>query len=387
MDRLPLVTFSHLRWDFVYQRPQHLMSRLAPERPVLFVEEPIVRSGEPSLELVEVSEGVRVARPSLPMEYTAFGPGQHSALVSLLREQLDRDGWRRFVAWLYTPMAVRVAKALHPEAIVYDCMDELSGFLGAPPEIRAMDKELLASAQVVMTGGPSLWKAKRERHSFVHCFPSSVDLDHFNVVGKDLRDPPDQADLPRPRLGYYGVIDERMDLDILRTLAEERPEWQIVLVGPVVKIDPDELPQAPNLHYLGQKAYEELPGYLAGWDVALIPFARNSATEYISPTKVLEYMAAERPIVSTPITDVAEPYGDIVHLGERPDEFVRACEHALECSTIERAARRARARRVLSRTSWDDTARRMDEIVQSITEELTVPGLALTGTGAERGAL
>jgi UDP-galactopyranose mutase len=389
MDRLPLVTFSHLRWDFVYQRPQHLMSRLALERPVLFVEEPAVRKGNPVLEVEQVSEGVRVARPFLAMEDTAFGPSQHSLLVSLLREQLEEDGWRRFVAWLHTPMAVRVAKALHPEAIVYDCMDELSGFLGAPPEIRAMDKEMLAAADVVMTGGPSLWKAKRERHSFVHCFPSSVDVEHFAIAakGKESNDPPDQRGLPRPRLGYCGVIDERMDLDILRALAAQRPEWQIVLVGPVAKIDPESLPQAPSLHYLGQKPYEELPAYLAGWDVALIPFARNSATEYISPTKVLEYMAAERPIVSTPITDVAEPYGDIVHLGERPDEFVRACERALEASTIEHAARRARARRVLNRTSWDDTARRMEEIVQSITQELTVPGLALTGTGAERGEL
>lgn len=378
MDRIPLVVFSHLRWDFVYQRPQHVMSRLAAYRPVLFVEEPMVRPGKLGLQVEAVAPGVRVARPIVPMEGTPFGPAQEKALISLLRSRLAADEWKRVVAWLYTPMAVRLAKALHPEAIVYDCMDDLSGFLDAPEDLRNKDRELLSAADVVMTGGPSLWRLKSERHAYVHCFPSSVDAEHFQTSA-EVAEPQDQADLARPRLGYCGVIDERMDLDIVAAMSSAHPEWQIVLVGPVVKIDPATLPQAANLHYLGRKDYSELPAHLAGWDVALIPFARNSATKYVSPTKILEYMAADRLIVSTPISDVAEPYGEIVFLGETPEEFVRACEAALACSDIEQATRRARARRVLSRTSWDDTARRMDEIVQLVTEEAPSPGLAMAG--------
>ncbi|MGE0159689.1 MAG: glycosyltransferase [Gemmatimonadales bacterium] len=380
MDRIPLVVFSHLRWDFVYQRPQHVMSRLAAYRPVLFVEEPIVNPGRMALEVEAVAPGVRVARPVVPLEGTPFGSAQEAAIISMLRSRLAADGWKRVVAWLYTPMAVRIAKGIHPNAIIYDCMDDLSGFLGAPGDLHSRDKELLAAADAVMTGGPSLWKLKRERHAYVHCFPSSVDVAHF-TVRDDVEEPPEHAGIPRPRLGYTGVIDERMDLDILAALAEAHPEWQIVLVGPVVKIDPATLPQAPNLHYLGRKDYAELPSYLAGWDVALIPFARNAATKYVSPTKVLEYMAADRPIVSTPIADVAEPYGDIVFLGDSPEEFVRACESALACSELERATRSARARRVLSRTSWDDTAQRMDEIIQVVTAEAPSPGLAVAGAG------
>jgi glycosyltransferase involved in cell wall biosynthesis len=378
MDRIPLVVFSHLRWDFVYQRPQHVMSRLAAYRPVLFVEEPIVSAGKLALEVEAVAPGVRVARPVVPVEGTSFGPAQETALTSLLRARLAADEWKRVVAWLYTPMAVRFAKSLHPEAIIYDCMDDLSGFLGAPEDLLSKDRELLAAADAVMTGGPSLWKLKSERHAYVHCFPSSVDVEHFRTAS-DIEEPQDQARIARPRLGYCGVIDERMDLDIIAAMSSAHPEWQIVMVGPVVKIDPATLPQAPNIHYLGRKDYSELPAHLAGWDVALIPFARNSATKYVSPTKILEYMAADRVIVSTPITDVAEPYGDIVFLGETPEEFVRACEAALACSDIEQATRRARARRVLSRTSWDDTARRMDEIIQMVTTEAPSPGLAVAG--------
>lgn len=381
MDRIPLVVFSHLRWDFVYQRPQHVMSRLAAYRPVLFVEEPIVNPGKMALEVEAVAPGVRVARPIVPIDGAPFGSAQETAIISLLRSRLAADDWKRVVTWLYTPMAVRVAKGLHPVAIIYDCMDDLSGFLGAPEDLLAKDRELLAAADAVMTGGPSLWKLKKERHAYVHCFPSSVDVEHFQSAS-DAEEPSDQAHLPSPRLGYYGVIDERMDLDILAALAEAHPDWQIVMVGPVVKIDPATLPKAPNIHYLGRKDYSELPAHLAGWDVALIPFARNSATRYVSPTKILEYMAADKLIVSSSIADVAEPYADIVFLGDTPEEFVHACESALGCSEIERATRRARARRVLSRTSWNDTAKRMDEIVQMVTMESPSPGLAVAGAGA-----
>jgi glycosyltransferase involved in cell wall biosynthesis len=263
-------------------------------------------------------------------------------------------------------MALPLALTLEPDAVVYDCMDELSLFHGAPPELLSFEEQLLEYADVMFTGGPSLFRAKQSRHPNVHCFPSSVDAAHFRLTrpgGNEVSEAEDQAELPHPRLGFYGVIDERLDLEIIDRLAGEHPDWQIVLVGPVVKIDPARLPRRPNIHYFGQRSYEELPRYLAGWDVCLLPFARNDATKFISPTKTLEYMAAELPIVSTPITDVAEPYGEIVYLGDTPDEFVRACEAALASSPEERARRTARMREVLTGTSWEVTVAAMEQLL------------------------
>jgi UDP-galactopyranose mutase len=256
-------------------------------------------------------------------------------------------------------------------------MDELSMFLNAPPELLAHESALLEWADLVFTGGPSLYRAKMGRHPNLHCFPSSVDASHFrqacrsgeNRSSAGLPEPVDQAVLPHPRLGFYGVIDERLDLALLDALVQAHPEWQVVMVGPVVKIDPGKLPRHPNLHYLGQRSYAQLPPYLAGWDVCLLPFARNEATRFISPTKTLEYMAAELPVVSTPITDVAEPYGDIVYLGDSPQTFITACEQALGASEHERSVRTAKMRHVLANTSWDATTRAMENLIFEVLDE------------------
>ena len=258
-------------------------------------------------------------------------------------------------------MALPLAQHINPTLLMYDCMDELSAFAFAPRQLLEREQQTLDVADLVWTGGPSLYRAKKDRSPNVHCFPSSVDAAHFKQT---LAEPADHVHLAQPRFGFYGVIDERIDLAILATLAEAHPEWEIVLVGPVVKIDPAHLPQAANLHYLGQHSYSELPAYLGGWDVCLLPFARNEATRFISPTKTLEYMAAEKPIVSTPITDVAEPYGEIVYLGDNTAEFVQACEQALNATVAEREQRTVAMREVLARTSWDRTAAAMDDLIE-----------------------
>jgi glycosyltransferase involved in cell wall biosynthesis len=282
------------------------------------------------------------------------------------------------VAWLYTPLALPLAQTLGPAAIVYDCMDELSLFHGAPPELLSREADLLECADVMFTGGPSLFRAKQARHQNVHCFPSSVDAAHFRnarpgETGR-VREAEDQVTIPHPRLGFYGVIDERLDLSLISFIAESRPDWHIVLVGPVVKIDPATLPRRPNIHYFGQRSYDELPRYLLGWDVCLLPFARNQSTRFISPTKTLEYMAAELPIVSTPITDVAQPYGHIVYLGSRPEEFLAACEAALGADTEERERRAAQMRQILAGTSWDVTVSAMETLLAAaIAKRVTVP--------------
>jgi len=368
----PIVVLSHLRWSFVYQRPQHLLSRLAARHRVLFVEEPEYDEEAPEAGRWERSDPERhvtVYRPRTRSMAPGFHPEQLGVLGPLMPELVaDLDG-RPPVAWLYTPLALPLVEALTPAAVVYDCMDELSLFQGAPPELVAREAELFRRADVVFTGGPSLHRAKRDRHPHVHCFPSSVDADHFGRArprrprGVRTTEPADQEALPHPRLGYYGVLDERLDYELLAAAADAHRDWHLVLVGPLAKIDPAVLPRRPNIHYLGQRTYGELPAYLAGWDVCLLPFALNDATRFISPTKTLEYMAAERPIVSTPIPDVAEPYADIARIANGPEAFVAACEAALAESEEERNHRVGLMREVLARTSWDRTAAGMEQLL------------------------
>ena len=360
----PLVVFSHLRWDFVYQRPQHLLTRLARRRPVFVIEEPVRDDGAaPHWERSVPAENVTVFRPHTPAERWGFNDEQAPYLEPLLDHLADAEGLRGATAWLYTPMALDLAERLAPAALVYDRMDALAQFAHAPVEMTRNEGRLLEAADVVFTGGPSLYRSVQGRNPNLHCFPSSVDAAHFSRALDGLPEPDDQAGLPRPRLGYFGVIDERMDLAAVAALARAHPEWAVVMVGPVVKIDPASLPQAHNLHWLGQKPYEALPAYLGGWDVALLPFARNESTEFISPTKTLEYFAAEVPTVSTPITDVAEPYGDVVYLGDTPAAFVAACEAALQAGGAERERRAAMMRAVLAETSWDRTAAAMEVLL------------------------
>ncbi len=357
-----LIVFSHLRWDFVYQRPQQLLSRLAATRPVVFVEEPFGDSDTPRLEAYSPCDGVVVLR----MHVTSHGPGFADAHFDAMREMLkgwlDENAVRDYVLWFYTPMALPLATGLSPRGMVYDCMDELAAFDFAPPELIAREKALFDAVDLVFTGGRSLYESKRACHDDVHCFPSSVDHAHFGQVG--LPDHRDQAALPRPRLGYYGVIDERLDLSLVAAVAEAHPEWTVVMVGPVAKIAPESLPRRANLHWMGQRRYDELPSFLAGWDVCLMPFALNASTRFISPTKTLEYLAAGKPPVSTAIRDVAEQYASVVPIAEGPAGFVAACESVMARTPQEQADFQRAAAQVVADTSWDRTAGAIQALLQ-----------------------
>jgi UDP-galactopyranose mutase len=357
-----IVVFSHLRWDFVYQRPQHLLSRLAANHRVIFIEEPVCRP-DPGWEFHRPEKNVLICRPCTTCDACGFDDRQLPYIASLLPDLFEQEGLKDYVLWFYTPMALPLAEGLKPKAIIYDCMDELSAFLFAPPQLLEREAELLSAADLCFTGGPSLYQAKRNRHPRAYCFPSSVDRKHFASASNGLAEADDQASIPHPRLGFFGVIDERFDVPLLEALGRSHPEWHICLVGPVVKIDPARLPRYENIHYFGQRTYQQLPKYLKGWDVCLLPFALNQSTKFISPTKTLEYMAAGKMIVSTPITDVAQPYGDIVFLGSTPQDFIEACEKALSVSNEERVARQKKMRKVLSKTSWDTTATSMEQLI------------------------
>jgi UDP-galactopyranose mutase len=360
-----LVVFSHLRWDFVYQRPQQLMTRLARDHRVFFVEEPVYHSGPAYMEITTPTVGVYVCRPHTSVISPGFHDDQLPLLQELIEELLVEHDIRSPIAWLYTPMALPLVQHLRACALVYDCMDELSAFLNAPRQLIQREHALLRVADVVFTGGRGLYRAKKPRHEAVYCFPSSVESAHFAQATDPGIEHAEQRSLGRPRLGFYGVIDERLDLGLIGLMAREHPQWQIVMVGPVVKIDPLGLPRYPNIHYFGQRPYAELPGFVAGWDVCLMPFALNRSTQFISPTKTLEYMAAGKAIVSTRIPDVLESYGDVVYSGTNDMAFVCACERALHMRS-EAPDRAACMRETVAATSWDTTAAAMNSILQTL---------------------
>jgi UDP-galactopyranose mutase len=364
-----LVCFSHLRWNFVFQRPQHLMSRFAREMNVIYWEEPIeVGPNETAYLQVREAEdaaNVRIVVPHLPQGMP--DDAREAALKRLLDAHLaSLHG--PLIAWYYTPMMLPFSRHLDPAATVFDAMDELSKFKFAPAKLLELEQELIDRADVVFTGGSSLFEAKKDRHDNIHCFPSSVDRAHFAKARARQFDPADQEDLPRPRLGFYGVIDERFDTELLARVAEMRPNWSFVMVGPVVKIAPEDLPKRHNIHYLGGKTYDQLPCYLSGWDVALMPFAMNESTQFISPTKTPEYLAGGRPVVSTPVKDVVRHYGELegVMIAATPEEFVAACEEALQLSRNPESGWLAEADLMLSASSWNTTQARMAGLVADV---------------------
>lgn len=303
-----LFCFSHLRWDFVYQRPQHLMSRFARNGNVYYVEEPLFFPGiNPEFSITHKADGLWVCVPHLPsgLDETEV-PRIVNRLLKRLLNQLDIPD---YFFWYYTPMALKFTYGFNPVYSVYDCMDELTAFKFAPTELRELEKQLFDQVSVVFTGGYSLYEAKRMEHNNIHPFPSSIDKQHFYKARETCAIPADQFVVEGFKIGFYGVLDERFDAGLIAEIADQRPDWQIMLIGPVVKIDPDTLPKRPNIHYLGPKSYAELPLYLSGWDVAIIPFLLNESTFYISPTKTPEYLAAGKRVVSTAIRDVVTFYG------------------------------------------------------------------------------
>lgn len=369
-----LIVFSHLRWGFVYQRPQHLMSRLGQHYRVLFVEEPVFDQGPAWLDRMPQGPGLEVLVPHTPIDAAGFHDDQLATLQGLIGDYLAAESIDDYLVWLYTPMALPMLAPLTPRAVIFDCMDELSAFDHAPRQLRQREAALLKTADLVLTGGPALYEAKRSQHPNVHCMPSSVDAAHFSPQGLDatteLSREADalQARIPGPRLGFFGVIDERFDVALLETLALAHPEWQLVMAGPVVKIDPARLPRHPNIHWLGMQSYQRLPYLLAGWDLCLMPFALNESTRFISPTKTLEYMAGEKPIVSTPVRDVVGLYGHAVRIAEAGPDFVRACEEALAETDAERAQRKRQMLETVQRSSWDRVAEDVHRLIEAAVE-------------------
>jgi UDP-galactopyranose mutase len=362
---MDLICFCHLRWDFVYQRPQHLMSRYAKRFRVFYIEEPQHHDQQDTYDIKLTKENVWVVTPKLMHgECTELESlVRHKAILNKLFGKMEIE---KYIFWYYTPMALKFTDQFYPKRIIYDCMDELSNFKFAPPELKELEEKLFCKADLVFTGGHCLFEAKQDCHPNIHPFPSSIDREHFAKARADVNDPADQEHIPHLRIGFYGVIDERFNISLIAEVAKQRPEWNFVLIGPVVKIDPATLPRFDNIYYLGGKDYKDLPTYLAGWDIAMIPFEKNDSTKYISPTKTPEYLAAGKPVVSSSIRDVVIPYGEqgLVHIADTPEEFITAVEK--ELATEDKTQWTKKVDAYLAQISWDKTWNKMMSLVDEI---------------------
>lgn len=358
---MDLVCFSHLRWNFVFQRPQHLLTRFAKKMRVFFIEEPLYGEGIERCDVSKGDENVWVVVPHLnPGHSEEENNKKRRELVDQLFTDLEIN---QYICWYYTPMSLDFSDHLKPRLVVYDCMDELSAFKFAPAGLKENEERLFKKADLVFTGGYTLYEAKKTRHPDVYPFPSSIDKAHFEKAREAGNDPQDQQNIPHPRFGFYGVVDERFDIDIIDQVATRKPDWHFVIVGPVVKIDPASLPKKDNIHYLGGRSYNELPSYLSGWDIALIPFALNESTRFISPTKTPEYLSAGKPVISSSIRDVVNPYAEkqLVRIADNADQFISAAEQ--ELAVTNRQSWLTRVDEFLKENSWDNTWNQMMQLI------------------------
>lgn len=360
---MDIICFCHLRWNFVYQRPQHLLSRFALQDKVVVVEEPLFDAEKSYLEEKSISDNLRVLVPHLTVNLSPDESIFQQQI--LLKTWYQRNGIQKYIAWFYTPMAMQLATILPAAAlIIYDCMDELSAFKYAPASLKEKETLLLQKADLVFTGGYSLYEAKKNLHPEIYPFPSSLDKKHFSQARSIDRVPPDQRDIPHPRIGFFGVLDERFNIELLQKIASLKPGWHFVIIGPTVKIDPASLPVASNIHYTGSRSYEELPAYLAGWDVALIPFALNESTRFISPTKTPEYLAGGVPVVSTSIRDVVNPYGEngLAYIADTAEDFIKGIEWGLAKKNDTSWLKAVDS--FLANISWDLTWLKMTKLIR-----------------------
>ena len=374
-----IVCLAHLGWDFVWQRPQQILSRLARHYPVLYINEPVhLPQGTTAPQLVQVAagDGVSAWQPGMPDERAVLEQWRdiYGAMVRTLllaegfvQESADGSGLqplRPLILWFYTPTPYYLLELIPADLVVYDVMDELASFQGASADLQQREAAVLQAADLVFTGGRSLYESRRDCHPHVHLFPSGVDIAHFAGAAAATTPPSELlAGIRGPRLGYVGVIDERIDLPLLARLADTLPEWSLIMVGPIAKIEESALPRRPNIYYLGKQAYAALPSLLKGFDVCLMPFALNEATRHISPTKTLEYMAAQRPIVSTSVPNVVASWGDVVWIADGPDAFAQAIDAAMREPEEACRQRQARAEAHLCRSSWDGIAASMQALI------------------------
>jgi hypothetical protein len=366
-ETVTLLFLAHLKWHHVWQRPQQLMTRFARRYRVIYVDPPALLEEikEPELHEFGFDQGVQVLQPRFPADVGERSDTYWRMWLGMLPSVLRQAG-SHIVLWVSSPYVDQLLEHAKPhiQLAVYDCMDDLASFKDGGAEMRVLEEHLLGLVDLVFTGGHSMYQARKDRHPRVHCFPSGVDIEHYQQVQRTETPIATQiASIPHPQLGYFGVLDERIDWELIREVAARKPEWHWVLVGPTAKVEPEALPKASNIHYLGKQAYSDLPGFLKGFDIATMPFALNEATRFISPTKTLEYLAGDKWVISTSVPDVVAFYSEIVAIADGADAWIATIEASLAAPTGELQARLERARPVLEASTWDAIAARMADLV------------------------
>jgi UDP-galactopyranose mutase len=368
---MDLICLSHIKWNFVYQRPQHLLNRFAINDRVFVIEEPVYDAPTDYYEITQPNTKANLWVVQLYVSKCESKEKTNHVLKALLDSLIYSNSINEYILWYYSPMALDFTDHLWPELIIYDCMDELSAFKSPPKRIKETENYLLSRADLVFTGGQSLYNAKKHLHPNVHAFPSSIDKSHFYKARTSNSDPEDQSSIPHPRFGFYGVIDERFDIALVDKISELRPDWHFIFIGPVVKINKAKLPGKQNVHFVGRKEYDKLPDYLSGWDIAILPFALNEATRYISPTKTPEYLAGGKPVISTSIADVVNPYGiqGLVAIADTAEDFIMEAEKILASKNNEEWL--SKVDHFLSGNSWNKTWQEMCALIDQALEKKT----------------
>lgn len=373
-----IICFARRRWNTLFHRPQRLMSRFAQEHRVFYIEEPVYDAESNHFEVQQVSNlSLWIVVPHLSATATDH---QNKICGELLDDLIKNFDIRKYITWYYTPLALRFSKHLAPLALVYDCMSDVQGSASASSELIVCEHELLHKADIVFAAGYGLYETMRNRHHNIYAFPNSIDKEHFHGARMVTEELPEQAAIPHPRIGFHGIVDECVDVKLLTTLAEQRPDWHFIIIGPIAAANTESLPSKPNMHFLGAKEYDIVPRYIAGWDVGIIPYAHNDHTKYLHPCKTMEYLAMGKPVVSTSIYDVVVPYGKkgLVLIADTVPVFIAAIEKALAMRGIKQ--RVLKADRFLSNISWDKTHRHMYILIEAVIERKK-PLLKLRGWG------
>jgi hypothetical protein len=376
-DRPPLVVFASGRWRFDWQRTQQLMTRLARHYRVFHVEEPVATHQDAYLECTEVAQGVEVLVAHTPCDSAGFHEDQFPVMARLLAGFMRERGIASPLAWTDTPAALPLLELLRPRGLVYDCHEGMAP--DADDALPRLEARLLELADVVVAGGPSLYQSLRGRHANVHCIANAVDGAHFA--------PPRPADksieavsaraihaaIPNPRLGFFGVIDERVDLALLARVADLRPDWQFIMAGPLRGVAPESLPRRGNLLWLGAQTYAILPHLQAHWDVCLLPLRCDTTARHATPIEALEYLAGQKSVVSTPVPDIEHLHGHIVRLADGAHAFVQACRAAMCERGPLRRQRRLDALIAVHSCSWERAAERVHGLMVAFAHEPAAP--------------
>ena len=381
-QRPPLVVFSSQRWHFAWQRTQQLLTRLASNYRITVVEPPLTTHRDAYLECTPVAHGITLAVPHTRCDPGGFHADQFPVTARLLAQFMREHAIVAPLVWLDTPAALPLVQALAPRAVVYDCHDDAAAH-GGDDGLRHLEEQLMRVADVVIAGGPSLYESHRARHANVHCIANAVAAAHFAPPSPSAKSIEAvsaraiHAAIPNPRLGFFGVIDERIDLELLARVADLRPDWQIVMAGPLRGVTPAALPQRGNLMWLGAQTYAILPHLQAHWDLCLLPFKVDACAHHAAPIEALEFLAGQKSVVATPVHDVAALHGHIVRLAHGAHAFVEACRTAMCERGPLRRQRRIDALISVHSSTWERAADRVHKLlVEFAHEPASVPGRA-----------